>query len=432
MDKKKQQAIIDATNKAQKVFLRLDKNGVKELKKAYRTASKRLEIAIYNATLGEQDARLEHLGFIKQNISNTLQDLASTRAEILNQNINNASTLAAGVFTPNINNVPHNTLRWMQAFTAEDGLQLSDRLWRIDAGAKELIGREIEQAIIMGKSATQSALELLENSEQVPQALKSKINSAKTSILAHNAKMTLHNHTFANASRVFRTELNRAYTHSYETMAFEELGDEIIGTKFMLSKNHRVYDQCDKHATADLYGLGPGIYPQGKNPCPAHPNTTSYIVVAFKDDKTEDVASEQELFNTFNGYFKNGIHNDGFGANLIIDKNLFTSKGVWKIKKNKRHHYINILPQAILNPHEILEFGSKKSKRRAYINYYNNGKKTIPLVAFFQYKNNKWIGSSIHPVVSDARETIKAGGVRKYLNERVKQGFAGESVTILK
>ncbi len=42
------------------------------------------------------------------------------------------------------------------------------------------------------------------------------------------------------------------------------------------------------HATANLFGLGKGVYPPGQNPWPAHPNTLSYVVAVFEEDVTEE------------------------------------------------------------------------------------------------------------------------------------------------
>lgn len=51
--------------------------------------------------------------------------------------------------------------------------------------------------------------------------------------------------------------------------------------------NGLVVHNCDMHAHANLYGLGPGIYPFGKSPWPAHPNTLSYTVIVFDDEVSD-------------------------------------------------------------------------------------------------------------------------------------------------
>jgi hypothetical protein len=58
--------------------------------------------------------------------------------------------------------------------------------------------------------------------------------------------------------------------------------------KFNLSPNHPRTDICDVHANANLYGLGPGVYPVGSAPWPAHPNTMSYLTAVFRDEVSAD------------------------------------------------------------------------------------------------------------------------------------------------
>lgn len=293
MDSATKRHIQNATHQAQRQFLRLDKSGDKALKQAYRLASKNLAQSIEVASLGDSVVRLEHLNLLKAQIANTLQDLAYARRDIFQSSFESAVAIAskpvaAQVSAEVLTGVADDALRFVQAFTGNDGLQLSDRLWRVDNGAKEAITRGIEQAIIQGQSASEAAQSFIERGEVVPRELRYKADSAKTTRLAANAKRYMRGVNYENARRVFRTELNRAYTKAYESSVFE-LGDEVIGTKFTLSSNHKVRDICDTHANADLHGLGRGVYPQGKNPCPAHPNTTSYTVVVFADELGDEV-----------------------------------------------------------------------------------------------------------------------------------------------
>lgn len=92
--------------------------------------------------------------------------------------------------------------------------------------------------------------------------------------------------------RVMRTEINRAYGMAFQNSAFED--EFVVGTKFKLSPNHPRRDICDMHATANLYGLGRGVYPRGKSPWPAHPNTLSYEQVVFVDEVTEEDKAGQQ------------------------------------------------------------------------------------------------------------------------------------------
>jgi len=70
-----------------------------------------------------------------------------------------------------------------------------------------------------------------------------------------------------NAERIARTEMARAYGDA----AFSDAiyNDLAIGVQFTLSSGHDVFDICDVHCGADLYGMGEGIYP--KEQAPAYP-----------------------------------------------------------------------------------------------------------------------------------------------------------------
>lgn len=73
------------------------------------------------------------------------------------------------------------------------------------------------------------------------------------------------------ANRIAQTELHRAYT---DRQAREMMGqDRVQYARYLLSgRKNRDVDICDYHARADLYGLGPGIYPKARAPKPPlHP-----------------------------------------------------------------------------------------------------------------------------------------------------------------
>jgi hypothetical protein len=130
----------------------------------------------------------------------------------------------------------------------------------------------------------------------VPKDVVDKVGAAEALRVSREIKnglMTGEGSPYANALRVFRTEINRAHGEAYQATAFAH--PDVIGTRFLLSPNHPMHDVCDMHAHANLYGLGPGVYPQGKNPWPAHPNTLSYTEVVFHDEITDaDRAGQQD------------------------------------------------------------------------------------------------------------------------------------------
>ena len=68
-----------------------------------------------------------------------------------------------------------------------------------------------------------------------------------------------------------RTEMSRAYNEAFVATSSAE--PWVIGYRWVLGPRHPKRDICDVFAGQNLYGLGPGVYPSGKQPDnPAHPN----------------------------------------------------------------------------------------------------------------------------------------------------------------
>lgn len=78
------------------------------------------------------------------------------------------------------------------------------------------------------------------------------------------------------ARRIARTELARAYGDG--AMAKWENDEDCVAFQWKLSTGHPFCDICDLYAHADLYGMGPGIFPKDKVPrLPAHPNCMCHL-----------------------------------------------------------------------------------------------------------------------------------------------------------
>ncbi len=79
------------------------------------------------------------------------------------------------------------------------------------------------------------------------------------------------------AERIARTELRRAYVDGF--LARYDGDETVKAYRWRLSSAHPVFDICDVHAEANLYGLGKGVYPKGKVPqLPAHPHCLCYLM----------------------------------------------------------------------------------------------------------------------------------------------------------
>jgi len=83
-------------------------------------------------------------------------------------------------------------------------------------------------------------------------------------------------------ARVSQKELMIKNIQEYQESLVGVLG--VVGTRFILSENHHHEDGCQRHAEADLHGLGKGVYPLGKSPLPVEGCTLNYEVAVFDDE----------------------------------------------------------------------------------------------------------------------------------------------------
>lgn len=184
--------------------------------------------------------------------------------------------------------VSEEAVQFVQSFQAADGLTLSDRLWRLDLGAKETLQRTISNAVVQGWSASRAAAELAFAGQAVSADVQGNLTRSGVLGLQRMADLLLTGDggEVWKADRVMRTEINRAHGEAY--MAGAVKAPSFAGFKFLLSPRHPKPDICDLLATQNLHGLGKGVYPtREKTPWPAHPNTLSFLQVVFKGDVTD-------------------------------------------------------------------------------------------------------------------------------------------------
>lgn len=298
----KKAAIQRATKTAQAAMNQLDAQTLEQLTELYRQAVDALTETIDSFADSEGAVPIGALQTLLAATEARLRQLETQKTLLLNDGLHQAALLGVSPFAVeaamigiNLSAIPDEAVRFVRNFIADDGLQLSDRIWRNDNHARQIVRDAINQAVIQGYSASRTAQELLSGGQGLSKELQAKLRANAAGPLGQSIAQQLftgEGTPYANALRVARTELNRAYVKSYEAGAFSH--PNIIGTRFLLSPNHPKHDICDMHAHANIYGLGPGVYPEGKNPCPAHPNTLSYTEVVFKDEvSAEDRQGKQ-------------------------------------------------------------------------------------------------------------------------------------------
>lgn len=180
--------------------------------------------------------------------------------------------------------VSKDAVRFVMEFRAADGLALSDRVWRLDQGAKETLSRAIGQAVVSGMDAQRAAAQFMYSGQPVPADVAARLASAKLPAVQRAADLLVGDQGEVwKADRVFRTEINRAHGTAYMEGAQKTPG--FGGLRFVLSPLHPKADICDLLAAQNLYGLGTGVYPDAKTcPWPAHPNTLSFTEIVFADE----------------------------------------------------------------------------------------------------------------------------------------------------
>lgn len=330
-----QAAIKRATDLAQQETTALDGRAMDELERLYQSAAEDVRNIIIQGAGQNGDVSQAELNALLAKIDARLKELSDRRDAMLKSFIDEAASLAAWAGTAVaisamtylfIGRVPRKpdgkadmafevtgmaieygldpkegetvsdkAAEYVWDFLGPDKLRLSDRIWRLDRMASDVLADAIRNAIVQGGSASATALDFLKRGEPIPADIAARmgmqngvrIGSQALDLLTGEGGTPLYN-----AMRVFRTEINRAHIEAYRKGIQQVPG--AVGTRFMLSPLHPQHDICDLHATANLYGLGRGVYPFGKSPLPAHPNTLSYEVVVFDDEVTDADREEKE------------------------------------------------------------------------------------------------------------------------------------------
>lgn len=98
------------------------------------------------------------------------------------------------------------------------------------------------------------------------------------------------------ADRIARTEMAAAYGDAFFAQTVDD--PDVIAYHWQLSDRHIHTDICNFNAKADLYGLGPGVYPKDKFPrYPAHPHCLCPLSEVFEGRIDMDFAKESRILD---------------------------------------------------------------------------------------------------------------------------------------
>lgn len=269
----------------------LDAASRAEVEAMYRNAVADLSRQLDEYTDDAGNLRAEVLARMLGRATERIDQLGTARNAALTRSILAGAALGAAPWAQDagvgidIGSLAEDAARFVRNFVARDGLQLSDRLWRLDRGARQAVEEQLESAVLQGESASRAARDFLARGESIPGDVARKIDAARADRVKRSLGAQLlrnDDSAYSHALRVMRTEINRAHGEAFR--AGMQRHPQVIGERFVLSPAHPQVDVCDFHANANLHGLGPGVYPVGRSPWPAHPNTLSYLEPVFRDE----------------------------------------------------------------------------------------------------------------------------------------------------
>lgn len=269
-------------------------SSTEEVARLYRQAAEQLSAQIR----GDDSRRVElnELHNLLNAMHAVLQRLSKQRNHALDNDLHTLAVMAGMPFGDVLKSTTRlqkadEAVAFVRNFVYSDGLQLSDRLWRLDQHAADVLGHHLKSAVGNGDDAFHAVMAHLGSGSDVPPHIAKAYDASRAGALRQSIRDVMTGNedpvtgkgVVYQAERLFRTELIRAHGESYMGMAFETEG--VRGVRFMLSPRHPKPDICDTHAAADLYGLGTGVYPDRAScPWPAHPNTFSYVTAVFEDE----------------------------------------------------------------------------------------------------------------------------------------------------
>ena len=342
-------AAIKRGSKAARAKMRqLSRELLKQLESVYRRTAEDIRAYLQSRAGDDNTLRLEVMQDLLTQAESRLNLMAAERNGLLESGLLQAADIGVEPFQQavdigaSLTRIADDAARFVTQFVAEDGLQLSNRIWKLDGQAREVVGDAIQQAVVRGWSASKAAQAFLSRAQAVPKEVQSQINAASATKVGEqilDGVMRSEGSAYSNAMRLFRTEINRAHGEAYQAAAFDH--PDVIGTRFLLSPNHPRTDICDMHAKVNRYGLGPGVYPKGKNPWPAHPNTLSFVEVVFDDEVSEDDRKGKETRIDWLKRQDAGVQSDVLGARVkqaALKQGVLTEQEIatpWQILKKK-------------------------------------------------------------------------------------------------
>lgn len=269
----------------------LDAKAISAMLKVYQDSAADLENLLGQYAAAGDQIQVGHLQLLLKDIQERMDTLSATESAVLNGLIDKAALIGADVTVgllsgERISVAATDAVEYVRNLTQADGLGLSDRLWRVNRGAREAVSIAVQGAIARGSSAADAALDFVRRGVAVPVEVELALQAAGAKEIARTVARDVLVGTaetprgaFAKSLRVMRTEMVRAYAAGYQRAAAQV--DGVIGFKLNYSALHKEPCKCAPFVEQDVNGLGVGVFPVGHVPLPIHPNSRTYATAVF-------------------------------------------------------------------------------------------------------------------------------------------------------
>jgi hypothetical protein len=165
--------------------------------------------------------------------------------------------------------------------------ELPEYLKKLTAAARSAAGGDLSITREFNKSIEKASASIAKlGNKEMKAAYKQVLDAAinlNIKVMEKAAWVAVQEKSRYYADRIATTEMSRAWSDGF--FAKHDNDPRVIGYKWRLSSKHPRFDICDFHATADLYGMGAGVYPQDKVPShPAHPYCHCNLQPVYKGE----------------------------------------------------------------------------------------------------------------------------------------------------
>lgn len=225
-----------------------------------------------------------------------------------------------GVFRPQLEQV----IQGVYKRVYDDGLNLSGRIWRMDAQTRKGIDQVIYTALAKGWSAWDTAEQLekyLGAGRDCPRWTRDRLFSLEKKDIAGGDRTGLITGSECdgqgvayNALRLARTEIQAAH-HAANDLVFQKM-PWVTEEQIALSPAHAEVDECDEVVEGGREGKG--VYPKGEIKLPLHPHCMCYKLAVLMDN--------DEFIDRLRGWMGNtaewvemDAYSDMIGGNSFVD-----------------------------------------------------------------------------------------------------------------